>query len=342
MLNRLAVLCGSVPSYSCGVHDYSERLNAELSKRGVDVQALRQPLTLAGIVPMLGRLRQFQPDAVLMQYPNAAYGHSLAPHMLANLARRVPFVLALHEFEPAHPLRKLSVGLLTGARAIVVTNEMDRTHLIKWYPWVANRIRMVPLASNIPGKPWRPESPFTAVYFGLFRPGKGLEEFMECARIVRARSPDIRFLAIGALTGSAPEYGRAFLEQARSMGMDVLLGASEQEVAAALSAASVAYLPFPDGATARRGSILAAASSGLPVISTSGPFTTPELAAALLMTRSPAEAAEMILNLRDDSARLQDAHLRSERLGRMFTWESTAERYVDVLDAGCALRRASC
>lgn len=342
MLNRLAVLCGSVAPYGCGVLDYSERLNAELSRRGVAVHALHEPVTFSGIAPMLGRLRDIQPDALLMQYPNVAYGHSLAPHLLANVARRVPFILTLHEFGPAHKLRKLSVGLLTRARAIIVTNEMDRSDLIRWYPWVASRVRMVPLASNIPGRPWQPVSPFTAAYFGLFRPGKGLEEFMECARIVRARSPDIRFLAIGALTGSAPEYGRAFLEQAKGMGVDVLVGASEQEVAAALSAASVAYLPFPDGATARRGSILAAASCGLPVISTTGPFTTPELTAALLMSGSPAEAAETILALRDDSARLQDAHQRSERLGRMFSWENTAERYVEVLDGGCALQRAPC
>jgi glycosyltransferase involved in cell wall biosynthesis len=338
---RITVLCGSAAPFACGVHDYSERLNAEFTRRGMEVSAMHEPITLSSMPSMLRKLGQSRPDVLLMQYPNAAYGSSLAPHLLANAARGMPFVLVLHEFEPAHALRKLSIALLAGASAIIVTNDVDRAHLVKWYPWVARRVWTVPLASNIPRRPWRPGPDFTVVHFGLLRPAKGLEEFLECARIVQARTPRIRFKAIGALTEGAADYGKAFLEEARGLGMEVLLGAAAEEVASALSAASVAYLPFPDGATARRGSILAAASCGLPVVSTIGPFTTPELAAAVLGASSPGAAAELLLSLLDDETRLRDAHARSERFGRTFTWESLAERYLDVFNAGCALSRAS-
>ncbi len=336
MLNRISVLCGSVAPFGCGVLDYSERLNTEFTRLGLQVQAVHEPVTLAGVSSILGKIRNARPDILLMQYPNAAYGHSLTPHLLANVAGRVPFVLTLHEFEPAHPLRKLSISLLTGAQAIIVTNEMDRSHLVKWYPWVSKRVRTVPLASNITGRPWQPGPTFTVVYFGLFRPGKGLEEFLQCARLVKARTSRIHFRAIGTLTGGAAEYGRAFLEEARTLDMDVLVGASEEDVATALSSASVAYLPFPDGATARRGSILAAANCGLPLLSTTGPFTTPELAAALLVASSPASAAELLVSLLEDPQRLVEAHVRSERFGKAFTWESVAERYVDVFNGARA------
>jgi len=342
MLNRITVLCGSAAPFGCGVHDYSERLNAEFVRRGITVHALREPITLTGIPSVLGKLRQSRPDLLLMQYPNAAYGGSLAPHLLVNVVRGAPLVLVLHEFEPAHPLRKMSIGLLGGARAIIVTNEMDRDHLVKWYPWVAKRVWIVPLASNITGRPWRPDPVFTVVYFGLIRPAKGLEEFLECARLVKARNAPIRFRAIGALTGGAAEYGQSFLDAARSLDIEVLVGASEDEVATALSAASAAYLPFPDGATARRGSILAAASCGLPILSTTGPFTTPELAATVLRASSPRVAAELLLSLQVDARQLQDAHARSQRFGRTYTWDAVAERHLDVFNAGCALSRVSC
>jgi glycosyltransferase involved in cell wall biosynthesis len=336
MPNRVTVLCGSAAPMWCGVHDYSERLNAELAKRGIEVRALHEPVTLSSLPSMLGKLRQTRPDVLLMQYPNAAYGSSLAPHLLANAARGTPLVLTLHEFEPAHPLRKLSIALLAGASAIIVTNEMDRAHLIKWYPWVAKRVSVVPLASNIPDRPWRPDPRFTVAYFGQIRPQKGLEQFLECARLVRARSARIDFRLIGSLTESAADYGRAIVDEARGLDIDLPLGASADEVATALAAASVAYLPFPDGATARRGSILAAASCGLPLVSTIGPFTTPELAAAVMEAASPAAAAELLLSLHDDGQRLREAHLRSERFGRTFSWESLADRYLDIFNAGCA------
>jgi glycosyltransferase involved in cell wall biosynthesis len=323
------------------VFDYSQRLNVEFTRLGHQVHAMQKPVALTRVPSILDELREARPDILLMQYPNAAYRHSLTPHLLANIAGRTPFVLTLHEFEPAHPLRKLSIALFARARAIVVTNDADRIQLTRWYPWLSGRVRVVPLASNIAGRPWRPDPVFTVVHFGLFRPGKGLEQFLECVRLVKAHTSRIRFRAVGAMTGADAGYGKAFLDEARVLDVQVLVGASEEQVAVALSSASIAYLPFPDGATARRGSVLAAASCGVPLLSTTGPFTAPELAAALLVVSSPASAAEQLLALLDDPHRLEAAHERSRRFGETFTWEGAAERYMDVFETVSA-RPAPC
>ncbi len=64
----------------------------------------------------------------------------------------------------------------------------------------------------------------------------------------------------------------------------------EKEVCKILSEALFSYLPFPDGASERRGTLLAVLGNGLVTITTKGKHTTKEIEEVVLLANTPYEA----------------------------------------------------
>ena len=143
---------------------------------------------------------------------------------------------------------------------------------------------IIPIGSNITPNPprgydraaWRSMlgiTPATTLvaYFGLISPSKGLDVLLDALE----QLPDtIRLLIIGG--DSATRQDRQYADQLRErLQSSVLAGrvlvtghCPPPEVSAHLLAADLGALPFADGATFRRGSLLAALAHGLPVVTT--------------------------------------------------------------------------
>jgi polysaccharide biosynthesis protein PslF len=229
------------------------------------------------------------------------------PWRLRLAARRPAVVVTAHDLLPpylfpkAGPLRQwVTRRLLADADAAVVTNEEDFARVAgDWglgsgkreaesgsQSRIPNRQPplLIPIGSNIVVAPadgydraaWRARLAIGAdqtllVYFGLISRSKGLDTLLDAL----ARLPaHYRLLIVGG-PASAPEdraYADAIGRQIGQLGLAqrvTLAGhCAEAEVSAHLLAADMAALPFADGASFRRGSLLAALAHGTPVVTT--------------------------------------------------------------------------
>jgi glycosyltransferase involved in cell wall biosynthesis len=112
-------------------------------------------------------------------------------------------------------------------------------------------------------------------YFGFLNPSKGVPTLLSAIRAVAAQR-SVRLALIGAETGVSnptdqPE-AHAVQEAIRQTQMSHLVISTGHlpppDLSAALLACDVVALPFRDGASARRGTLMAALAHGLPVVTT--------------------------------------------------------------------------
>ena len=168
------------------------------------------------------------------------------------------------------------------------------------------------------------------VYFGQLRPGKGIEDFIESRDRIGAEVPEAAFQIIGAVIPKLQDFAASVRSEAAARGIAVVSDLESDGVAAALAAATVALLPFPGGASMRRGSLFAATACGVPIVTTTGPDTPAQLLPYLEPAYSNDDLVGLTVRyLRDEAARL-NAHRRSVLLDSQVGWEQTADHYLSV------------
>ncbi len=320
----ITLVVGSYPPDACGVGDYTSCLAAALAARGHDVEVLvgerwRSASTQAG-----GRA------VVHLQYPSVGTGASLAP--LWSLIRGAEDlrVLTLHEFSQSHALRKLASLAMAFFADVVVANTAIEARAIGRWSRSVRRPAVIPIGSNIPTGPTA-ERVIDVVHFGLLGPGKGLESFFE---LVELAPRDWVFAIVG---DSAPQHRRfadEMADRAARLGVRWFGRQTDTDTARLLQSARIAYLPYPDGASERRGSLLAALSNGVVVITTDGPATTAELRAAVLLAANPRQALDVASA---EMARPSVASAAGLAYARRRSWDEIASRheasYADELSS---------
>jgi glycosyltransferase involved in cell wall biosynthesis len=317
---RLAFVVGSRPPELCGVGDYTERVADALRARGHDVRVVLQR---AGDHPWAAP-RACPQDAILhLQYPSVGIGHSVAP-LLALLTRR-PSVVTVHEFSRAHVLRRAMVrALAAAASAVVCTTEYERVQLTRH---VRSRVGrpVIPLGSNIPVVDGDVPRDTDLAYFGLLAPGKGIDEFLFAARQLRAARAATRIVVIGGCLDGDRAAMHARKARSAADGVRWTGFARPAAVSRELRRARVVFLPFPDGASERRGSLLAALAHGCAVVTTDGPAVTDELRRCTLVVRSVHEAVRALCDMSAD--RREELAVAGEAYAARRTWPAIAEAH---------------
>jgi glycosyltransferase involved in cell wall biosynthesis len=332
---KVAFVIGPASYGRCGIGDYTLLLATAVGKMRV-----RTEIFESKGFGLLRSIRAFQPDVAHLQYPTAGFGKGIAAQLFSLL---MPFTVTLHEVEGTHFLRRLSLYPLARATHVIFTCESNRKYAVRWAPWLRPRSSVIPLASNMPTsvrRQIRTDSP-EVIYFGLIRPDKGIEEVLELTRQSHMQGLPLRVRIIG---GSPAVHAQYLQEvQASSLGLPVEwdLNVDTDAVADRLANGFVAYLPYPDGASERRTSLLAALSNGLAVITTRGKFTPAGLEGAVRFCETPAEAVNIVRDLLSNPADRESLIARGLQYARQFSWESIAESHVGIYDrittANCAL-----
>jgi glycosyltransferase involved in cell wall biosynthesis len=252
-------------------------------------------------------LKQTRPDILHIQYQTGAYGMHPAinflPWRLRRASRHPAIIVTAHDLLPpylfpkAGSLRRwVTRRLLADADAVVVTNEADKSQVARELRLetrdskLASASRypeLIPIGSNIAVAPgdaydraaWRArlqvgEDETLVAYFGLISRSKGLHTLLDALARLPARG---RLLIVGG-AATAPEdraYADGMRPQIVRLGIEPRVTITghcpERDVSAHLLAADIAALPFADGASFRRGSLLAALAHGLPTITTLAP-----------------------------------------------------------------------
>jgi glycosyltransferase involved in cell wall biosynthesis len=324
------LVSGEYPPDIGGVGDYTARLRSELEALGCRTQVMtRRQVKRWDARALAPMLRQAPRQGIVhIQYQAGAFdllGDICLLPLLLRPRRRLKVVTTFHDarvpylFPGAGRLRPAAVRLLARTSdAVVAADERDLASLGGPSP----RHHQVPIGSNVafvPGqRPIRAKlglaaSDLVLVYFGLLNSSKGLDTLLDAFDLVTAARPDARLLMLGGRVGASDPTDRqtaAGLEQRLAqLGNRVVRPGfqSPAELSAHLQAADVAVLPYVDGASPRRGSLLACAEHGLPIVSTqpvsqavsdavlgvpAGDATA--LAHAILcISRSPVEAARL-------------------------------------------------
>jgi glycosyltransferase involved in cell wall biosynthesis len=337
---RVITLCGSIKPLFSGTDDFHDTLVATLRQRHIDARPLNlKQWGLAAVPTLLRQVAAERPDAILMQYPTDAFGAALGPHAFSALQRQAPLIVTLHEFAAANPMRRASLGiLLARTAAVVVTTETGKISLLSWYPWLERRTCVIPIAANFPRRVWRPSLQPIVAYFGQIRPKKGIEEYIACRDALAARFPDVQFVIAGSRVPKFASYYDTIESEIQNRGIQFRKELPPDQVSNFLRSATVALLPFPSGASFERGTLLAAAVCGAPIITLSGQDTPPDLANLLAPANSRDELVAQVAACLSIDAVRDAAHVRSCRLAALVSWDTIADRYVGLFSRLTARR----
>lgn len=233
-----------------------------------------------------------QLDIVNLQFETAAFQMSPWVHFLPEFLRGVPLVTTFHDllvpylFPKAGRLRQWIVRRLARqSNGVIVTNQEDFLQVQHMMHAI-----LVPIGSNIPHKlpddfqrdDWRGKagaSPddFLVAYFGFINHSKGVDILMEDVAYIKQTSDiPIKVVLIGGRTGSSDPSNENEAEKIDALiekhGIGDLITwtgfVDDEAVSAYLTASDAVALPFRDGASYRRGSLMAAIQHGCAIVTT--------------------------------------------------------------------------
>lgn len=380
------MVSGEYPPTPGGVGDYTCLLADHLRARGAAVHILTGRPSAASevafvdgwgtdaLAPVVDWVRAASADVVHLQYQAAAYGMRTAvcglPLALRTRGVRAPFVTTFHDLRPpylfrrAGPLRRLPVHFLLGASSGTVftdPGELARAHPRRPAAWIPIGPNLAPAGS--PSRQTERErlgvgaDQVVIAHFGFINSSKGIDTLLDAAHRLLQAGMDLRLLFVGEEVGRSDPTNAttaaAIWRRASEQGLEERIirtgPLSSLGVSSALAAADLAALPYADGASPRRGSLLACLAHGLPTITTQ-PVRFPDLAAthrlapfedaaayridetvaALVPAGDDAALAREVYRLLNDPARLDSLGENGRKFALRLDWEKIASAHLSL------------
>jgi glycosyltransferase involved in cell wall biosynthesis len=337
------MVSGSWPPEACGVGDYTERLCRELEAGGISVVRLSDPrLSHIYSRDVVRRATQARCDLVHIQYPTAGYGRSYTPAALPAAIRDKPVVVTLHEYSVFRWYRRnWFAPYARRCAARIFTTDEERQLFAQRFPRRCGVDDTIEIASNIPvALPTATRDRTRIVYFGLIAPNKGIEDVLTRAELARATGTPFSFEVIGAVQERHRDYADAVRRRGEAAGVAFFFNIPDDAVAKRLASAGCAYLPFPDGASGKRGTLAAALINKLIVITRHSAITPAWIAAATLHAGDPASALSQLNSLLTNRAAWDTAARKSSAVDGRYRWDSIARRHADLYQSLLSGRRA--
>lgn len=302
---KIGLISGEFPPMPGGVGHFSRILAERMQAQGHTVRVLSRSgsscdtLDITGVTGWgLKQVPQIKAwadnhalDVVNVQFQTAAYDMSPWIHFLPSLLDQ-PIVTTFHDlrhpylFPKAGRLRDWVVThLARSADGVIATNPEDEQKLAH-LPLRS----LIPIGSNIMHEAasaesiarWREALSLSDAstligHFGFVEAIKGIDLLVEALAALRGNGHDVRLLFIGggrnAVNADRGEGYREGLEdRIREYGLDGVVRWTgflpEAEVAACLQGVDIVTLPYLDGASYRRGSLMAAINYGCAIVTT--------------------------------------------------------------------------
>jgi glycosyltransferase involved in cell wall biosynthesis len=307
---RICMVCPTYPpnDVPCGVGDYTRELVGHLTRPGLSFTVVAStshhpdrgasirvvPFTARWDLRASLRLARFLHDEafdlVHIQYTPELYGRSPGMKVLpALLALRggPRVILTPHTLVGGYQSATMLAPLLTSFSHRIICPNEEVTYLVARYlRFLRQRVRQIPIGSNIPALVGDPEVTRAGIraefglgadtmlltHFGFAYSGKGLETLLVAAGHLRDAGTPFRLLMIGAPWPGAEAYYEELQARSRASGLKdhiLWLGQCGRErIAALLSASDMYVVPYDDGISSRRGTLVSGIIHHLPIIST--------------------------------------------------------------------------
>jgi glycosyltransferase involved in cell wall biosynthesis len=330
---KIVLIAGSYPPDICGTADYTARLEQSLAAAGVTVEVFTgKRWSLRNAPALVREIGRLAPDIVHMQYPTTGYGWKLGPQAMATL---LPSVVTLHEASQAHILRRLSLyPFALRARKIIFTTEYERAFVQKMAPWISRRVSVIPIGSNIvPANFIRVRPERVVTYFGLIRPEKGLEQFIQLGHLLQQNSQGWTLRIVGVVLPGQESYLEEIRAQAAGLKIDWIMDLAGEPLSQVLASTDIAYLPYPDGASERRSSLIGLLASGAAVVTSKGRHTPPGIEGAVRFAASPAQAASQVHDLASDLPQKKELQKSAREYAARFDWTEIAARHIALYES---------
>ena len=334
-----------------------------LSRRGsasdsLDVSAV-SGWGLGSLASIRAWVRRCGVSLVNLQYQTAAFSMSPIIHFLPALVG-VPLVTTFHDlrvpylFPKAGPLRNWIVMHLARSSAGVISTNQEDDQRLQMLP---NR-RVIPIGSSIPCGPlaqddrsqWRryagaDDDTFLLGHFGFVKEIKGADYIVEALANLRAGGFNIRLLFIGAQSNTVDNnedssYFRGLEQRVSRLGLSKAVHCTgflpDDEVSACLNAVDLIVLPFNDGASYRRSSLIATIHQGCAILTTEPAVAVDTFEHGQNLWLVPPKSADAIehaiLHLMRDREQLGRLRTGASKLRRHFDWDAIARDTVAYFD----------
>lgn len=309
-------------------------------------------------------IQEFQPDLAHIQYQTGAFAMHPAINFAPRVLRSTPtkFIVTFHDLRVPYLFPKagrvrdwVTRELARGCAAAIATNDQDYQQLLTWN---LNLLTLIPIGSNVQTIPpanyqraaWRAQIGVRADemllgYFGFLNASKGGEVLMRAL----ARIPHAKLLMIGGQVGASDPTDVAYLARVKALIAELGLTervlwtdyAPDEIVTANFLATDVCVLPYRDGASYRRGTLMAALAHGCAIVTT-------QVKSQKLKVKSQlpelADSENCLLAPPDDPDALADAIQRAlaspalrttigagaRALAAHFTWDKIARQHVEL------------
>ncbi len=298
---------------------------------------------------------RFDLDVVNIQYQAAAYGMWLpainfAPRRLRNVVKTaVTFHDLRHPyfFPKAGKLRDKVVHLMAQQADGVLTTNPDDFQKVK--ELACEKVTEIPIGSNIAAyKPNHieveearselgvPQNGVLLGYFGFLNETKGAESLLTA---VSKMAPSHHVVFIGGQLGASDASNNAaYLTHLRQIihTLDIEDRVhwtgylSDSRVSTYLYATDMMVMPYKDGASLRRGTLMAALAHGRPLISTWPIGPTPFLEHGKNVWFVPIDDPDAIVtavaNIKTNGMLHESLAIGATQVAQNFTWESIAKK----------------
>jgi glycosyltransferase involved in cell wall biosynthesis len=348
------------PSYpprpvTCGVGDYTRCLAEELARQGDEVAAVCEAgyggrdaavrVAPIGAPWTAGRLTRLAADVVNVEYTPDLYGGGIgiAPLPLALRRRGTPVVVTFHTLTGATlASRVAALVLVATASHVISANENVTAMITRRLPGVRRRVTEIPIGANVPaalvdddGRRGRallgvPADRPLLVHFGLVYPGKGLETLLAALALLR-RDRDVTLAIVGDTRGESHAYRESLVARAAALDVgEAVIWTGRRpaaDVAHMIRAADAYVVPFDEGVSIRRGSLIAGLAQGVPVVSTRSALPSAYVdddTVALVPPRDAAALARRIGRLLDDPHEAARLAAAAAKLAERFAWPTIA------------------
>lgn len=301
--------------------------------------------------------RQAGVDLIHVQYQAGAFDLHPAVNLAPLWWRQQGFAVAwtYHDlllpyiFPKAYPLRTWARDL--PARVcdrVIATNDGDLAHFAQF----TGKLISIPIGSNVRAHFLTPaerrarralrgygEDDLVVGYFGFVNPSKGGLNLIKTLERLRDDEPTAQLLMIGEQVHAGSPDDKMYWEEVQqymhAQGLADRVTVTgfqpDPEVSADLAACDVLFLPYLDGASLRRGTLMAGLAHGCAIVTTAPTLPTPQLVDGrdvLFVPQGELEAAAAAIRRVAHDPVLR-AKLRQNALAtsKIFSWETIAEAH---------------
>jgi glycosyltransferase involved in cell wall biosynthesis len=299
-------------------------------------------------------------DVVNIQFQTAAYDMHPAIHWLPELLKQIPVVVTLHDlripylFPKAGPVRDWVVRKLAqDAKGVIATDRADAKRLSE--VWNIQNVCWIPIGSNISTTPpvgfdrdeWRARMGLNTddlliSYFGFLNESKGaLILIRALERLVSSGIP-AHLVMIGGRVGASDPTNAAYSQQIDAAILAANLDTKvhwtgyvdDAEVSACFYASDITALPYRDGVSLRRGTLMAAMAHGRAIVTTNPETAAPEIEGALITVPpdNPEPLAEAIMQLWNNAPLRVALEQAARNASEHFSWATIARRTTEYYE----------